>query len=171
MTGELMLLNASQPPKCTPKKPLSSGAAKVATSRFSVNWNHVGKAEGNAARLHTAAVAASRREGLSNGCRCRREGRVVPLRLSACLSVLAARVAFGSVLTGALTAFAFPAAHRRRLRTISQLDRLNKEIERCTHVASLFSEEASLLSLVSVVLSENSDEWETERAYLPMEAR
>ena len=64
-----------------------------------------------------------------------------------------------------------PAAHRRRLRTTNSLERLNKEIKRRTRVATLFPNEASLLRLASAVLSEISDDWETERAYLNMEAR
>lgn len=38
----------------------------------------------------------------------------------------------------ALSVFAFPAAHRRRLRTNHPLDQLNKEIKRRTRVATLF---------------------------------
>jgi transposase-like protein len=71
----------------------------------------------------------------------------------------------------ALTVFAFPAAHRKRLRTNNGLERLNREIKRRTRVATLFPNEASLLRLVSAVLSEISDDWETERSYLNMEAR
>jgi putative transposase len=71
----------------------------------------------------------------------------------------------------ALTVFALPAAHRRRLRTTNGLERLNKEIKRRTRVATLFPNEASVLRLVSAVLSEISDDWETERAYLNMKAR
>jgi transposase-like protein len=71
----------------------------------------------------------------------------------------------------ALTVFAFPAAHRRRLRTSNGLERLNKEIKRRTRVATLFPNEASVLRLVSAVLSEISDDWETERSYLNMKAR
>jgi len=71
----------------------------------------------------------------------------------------------------ALTVLQIPAAHRRRLRTTNGLERLNKEIKRRTRVATLFPNEASLLRLASAVLSEISDDWETERAYLNMEAR
>ena len=71
----------------------------------------------------------------------------------------------------ALTVFAFPAAHLRRLRTSNGLERLNKEIKRRTRVATLFPNEASVLRLVSAVLSEISDDWETERSYLNMKAR
>jgi putative transposase len=71
----------------------------------------------------------------------------------------------------ALTVLRIPAAHRRRLRTTNGLERLNKEIKRRTRVATLFPNEASLLRLASAVLSEISDDWETERSYLNMEAR
>jgi transposase-like protein len=71
----------------------------------------------------------------------------------------------------AITVLMIPLAHRRRLRTTNGLERLNKEIKRRTRVATLFPNEASLLRLASAVLSEISDDWETERAYLNMEAR
>jgi len=71
----------------------------------------------------------------------------------------------------ALTVLAIPAAHQRRLRTTNSLERLNREIKRRTRVATLFPNEASLLRLASAVLSEINDDWETERAYLNMEAR
>ena len=71
----------------------------------------------------------------------------------------------------AITVLRVPAAHRRRLRTTNGLERLNKEIKRRTRVATLFPNEASLLRLASAVLSEISDDWETDRAYLNMEAR
>jgi len=68
-----------------------------------------------------------------------------------------------------LAVFALPAAHRRRLRTINMLERLNKELKRRTRVAGLFPNEASALRLVSAVAMEISDEWETNRKYLTMD--
>ena len=68
-----------------------------------------------------------------------------------------------------LTVFALPPEHRRRLRTSNLLERLNKEIKRRTRVATLFPNEAALLRLVSAVLMEISEEWETEKIYLRME--
>jgi len=65
-----------------------------------------------------------------------------------------------------LTAFELPATLRRRLRTTNLLERLNQEIKRRTRVATLFPNEASLLRLVSAILSEQSEEWETGRVYL-----
>jgi putative transposase len=68
-----------------------------------------------------------------------------------------------------LTVFAFPRSHWRRLRTSNLVERLSQEIKRRTRVAGLFPNEASLLRLVSAVLMEISEEWETEKIYLRME--
>ena len=64
------------------------------------------------------------------------------------------------------TVFALPETHRRRMRTTNGLERLNKEIKRRTRVATLFPNEASLLRLVTAVLMEVSEEWETGKIYL-----
>ena len=65
-----------------------------------------------------------------------------------------------------LTVFELPSSHWRRLRTTNMLERLNQEIKRRTRVATLFPNEASLLRLVSAVLSETSEDWETGKTYL-----
>ena len=67
-----------------------------------------------------------------------------------------------------LTVLSFPAEHHRRLRTTNGLERLNKEIKRRTRVATLFPNEASLLRLVSAVLMEISEDWETGKTYLTL---
>jgi putative transposase len=67
-----------------------------------------------------------------------------------------------------LTVFALPPSHRRRLRTTKMLERINQEIKRRTRVATLFPNEASALRLVSAVLMEISEDWETNRKYLMM---
>lgn len=67
-----------------------------------------------------------------------------------------------------LTVFELPGTHRRRLRTSNMLERVNQEIKRRTRVATLFPNEASLLRLVSAILSEISDDWETGKVYLTM---
>ncbi len=69
----------------------------------------------------------------------------------------------------ALTVLSLPAAHRRRLRTTNMLERINKEIKRRTRVATLFPNEQSALRLVTAVLMEISEDWETNRTYLTME--
>ena len=68
-----------------------------------------------------------------------------------------------------LTVFALPPSHRRLLRTSNLLERLNEEIKRRTRVATLFPNAASLLRLVSAILQETSEEWETAKVYLSME--
>lgn len=69
----------------------------------------------------------------------------------------------------ALTVLGLPAAHRRKLRTTNSLERINKEIKRRTRVATLFPNEQSALRLVTAVLMEISEDWETNRTYLTME--
>ena len=68
-----------------------------------------------------------------------------------------------------LSVFALSTAHRRKFRTTNLLERQNKELKRRTRVATLFPNEASLLRLVSAVLMEQSEEWETGKTYLKME--
>lgn len=65
-----------------------------------------------------------------------------------------------------LTVFRVPSSHRRRLRTSNMLERLNRELKRRTRVATLFPNEASLLRLITAVLMEQSEEWETGKRYL-----
>ena len=68
-----------------------------------------------------------------------------------------------------LTVLTRPEAHRKRLRTSNSLERLNKEILRRTRVATLFPNEESLLRLVSAVLAEVDEEWQTGKSYLNTE--
>jgi transposase-like protein len=73
-----------------------------------------------------------------------------------------------SAIPEGLTVFLAPPDHRRRLRTSNMLERLNKEVNRRTRVATIFPNVASLLRLVTAVVSEVSDEWEIGRVYLSM---
>ena len=66
-----------------------------------------------------------------------------------------------------LTVFMLPACQRRRLRTSNLIERLNREIKRRTRVVCLFPNEAAVLRLISAILSELSEEWETGKRYLP----
>ena len=59
------------------------------------------------------------------------------------------------------TVFSLPPSHRRRLRTTNLVERLNEEIRRRTRVARLFPNEASCLRLVSAVLMEIAEDWQT----------
>jgi transposase-like protein len=67
--------------------------------------------------------------------------------------------------------FRLPPTHRVRLRTTNMLERVNKELKRRTRVATLFPNEASLLRLVTAVLMELSEEWETGKRYLTFETK
>ena len=75
-----------------------------------------------------------------------------------------------STLPEGLTVFAFPEVHRRLIRTTNGLERMNKEIRRRTRVVGIFPNEAACLRLVSAILMETSDEWETSKAYLTFAA-
>ena len=68
-----------------------------------------------------------------------------------------------------LTVFRLPPSHRRRLRTTNMLERLNRELKRRTRVATLFPNDASLLRLVTAVMIEVSEEWETGKRYVTFE--
>ena len=74
----------------------------------------------------------------------------------------------GNILEG-LTVFAFPEDHWRRIRTVNSLERVCLEIRRRTRVACIFPNEASCLRLVSALLMEISETWETGRMYLSLE--
>ena len=80
---------------------------------------------------------------------------------------LAPKLAFwleGNIIEG-LTVFKLPEHFRRRLRTSNMCERVNREIKRRTRVAGLFPNESSVLRLLTAILMETSDEWETGRAY------
>jgi transposase-like protein len=68
-----------------------------------------------------------------------------------------------------LTVFSFPDTHRRAIRTTNSLERLNREIRRRSQVATLFPNEVSCLRLVTAVVMEISDEWQTGRTYMRLD--
>lgn len=69
-----------------------------------------------------------------------------------------------------LTVFAFPVNHQRKLRTSNLIERLNREIRRRSSVVSIFPNEAACLRLISAVLMEYDEEWQTGRVYLTVES-
>ena len=64
------------------------------------------------------------------------------------------------------TVFTFPADHWRRLRTSNVAERLNREIKRRTKVVGIFPNVASCERLISAVLLETCEEWQTGDMYL-----
>jgi putative transposase len=68
-----------------------------------------------------------------------------------------------------LTVFAFPAKHRKLIRTTNGVERLNREIKRRTRVVSIFPNSASCLRLVTAVVMEISEDWQTSGTYLLFE--
>lgn len=69
-----------------------------------------------------------------------------------------------------LTVFDFSEGHRRRIRTSNLLERVSQEIKRRTRVVRIFPNQASCLRLVSAVLMEISEDWETGRVYLSFDS-
>ena len=69
-----------------------------------------------------------------------------------------------------LTVFSFPERHRRLIRTTNGMERLNREIRRRSRVATLFPNEASCLRLVTAVVMEISEDWQTGRRYIRWES-
>ena len=72
-------------------------------------------------------------------------------------------------LAEGLAVFSLPEAHRVRMRTTNGLERLNKEIKRRTRVACLFPNPESCLRLVSALLAEQDDDWQSAKIYLNMD--
>jgi putative transposase len=65
--------------------------------------------------------------------------------------------------------YAFPAAHRPRIRTTNGIERLNQELKRRTRVVRIFPNRASLLRLVTALALEQSEEWVSGRRSLAMD--
>ena len=67
------------------------------------------------------------------------------------------------------TVFALPKEHRLFLRTSNTAERVNQELKRRTRVARIFPNPRSLLRLVTALLCDISDDWETSpQIYLNM---
>ena len=61
----------------------------------------------------------------------------------------------------------FPRAHWRKIWSANPLERLNKEIKRRARVVGIFPNEASVIRLAGMILTDTNDEWVTdERRYL-----
>ncbi len=66
------------------------------------------------------------------------------------------------------TVFALPESHRKRMRTSNACENVNGQIKKRTRVVGLFPSEESLLRLVTGILIEISETWETGKVYLTL---
>jgi transposase-like protein len=69
-----------------------------------------------------------------------------------------------------LTVMVLAESLRKRLRTSNMCENLNLQIKRRTRVIGLFPNENSVLRLVTAILMEASEEWETGKSYLTLTA-
>jgi transposase-like protein len=65
-----------------------------------------------------------------------------------------------------LAFYAFPAEHWSKLRSTNPLERVNREIGRCSDVVGIFPNDAALRRLAGMLLLEQNDEWLVGRRYL-----
>ena len=68
-----------------------------------------------------------------------------------------------------LACYAFPVAHRVRIRSTNGLERLNQELKRRTRVVRIFPNREALKRLVTALALEQSEEWVSGRRYLDMD--
>jgi transposase-like protein len=68
-----------------------------------------------------------------------------------------------------LACYAFPAAHRVRIRTTNGLERLHQELKRRTRVVRIFPNREAVKRLVTALALEQSEEWISGRRYLDMD--
>ena len=73
-----------------------------------------------------------------------------------------------TALEDGLACFAFPTAHRLRIRSTNGLERFNQELKRRTRVVRIFPNPDACLRLVTALCVEQSEEWLASRVYLDM---
>ncbi|SHN89355.1 Mobile element protein [bacterium endosymbiont of Bathymodiolus sp. 5 South] len=59
--------------------------------------------------------------------------------------------------------------NRKRLRASNMIERLNQSVKQRTKVAKIFANEDSCLRLVTAVVMEVSEQWQSSKAYLSLD--
>jgi len=68
-----------------------------------------------------------------------------------------------------LSIYAFPASHRKRLKSTNMIERVNQELKRRTLVVRIFPNVRACLRMCGTLCMEYSEEWLTGKRYLTME--
>ncbi len=66
----------------------------------------------------------------------------------------------------ALSYLAFPRPHSRKLASTNPIEHLNRDIRRRTRLVGIFPTITSALRLITLVLAEQTEDWQTERRYM-----
>jgi putative transposase len=73
-------------------------------------------------------------------------------------------------LDDALTFYDFPAAHWSKISSTNSIERINEEIRRRTRVVGIFPSVASALRLISMLLLEQTECWQTDKRFMNAES-
>ena len=69
-------------------------------------------------------------------------------------------------LEDSLAFYAFPMLDARKISFSNMIERLNREIRRCTRVVGIFPDESSYVRLVTAYLMKYAEDWSVSRAYI-----
>ncbi len=70
----------------------------------------------------------------------------------------------------ALAFMAFPETHRRKIASTNPIEHLNRDIRRRTRSVGIFPTRDSAIRLISMILLEQTEDWQAERAYINPES-
>jgi putative transposase len=70
----------------------------------------------------------------------------------------------------ALVFMAFPELHRRKIASTNPIEHLNREIRRRTRSVGIFPSRESAIRLISMILLEQTEDWQAEKAYVNPES-
>jgi putative transposase len=69
-------------------------------------------------------------------------------------------------IVDALNYLAFPRPHWRKLASTNPIEHLNRDIRRRTRLVGIFPNIVSAVRLITLVLAEQTEDWQTERRYM-----